>query len=83
MMFTRGFGGIGSFCRGFGAMYPGVWVALAAVFIAALVVIIVLSVTKKHRQGASDSTTDALKLRYIKGELTEEEYMKMKDVIGK
>ena len=63
-------------------MYPGVWVALAAIFVAALVVIIVLTAKKKHH-GASDSTAEALKLRYIKGELTEEEYTKMKDVIGK
>jgi len=81
MMLTRGFGGMGSFCRGFGYMYPGAWVALAVVFVAALVVIIVLTAKKKHH--ASDSTAEALKLRYIKGELTEEEYMKMKDVIGK
>jgi putative membrane protein len=81
-MLSRGFGGIGSFCRGFGYMHPGVWVALAGVFVAALVVIIVLTAKKKHH-GASDSTAEALKLRYIKGELTEEEYMKMKDVIGK
>jgi len=82
MMLIRGFGGIGSFCRGFGTMYPGAWVALAVVFVAALVVIIVLTAKKKHH-GASDSTAEALKLRYIKGELTEEEYTKMKDVIGK
>jgi len=82
MMLTRGFGGLGSFCRGFGYMHPGVWVALAGVFVAALVVIIVLIARKKHH-GANDSTAEALKLRYIKGELTEEEYTKMKDVIGK
>ena len=82
MMLTRGFGGIGSFCRGFGTMYPGAWVALAVVFVAALVVIIVLIARKKHH-GANDSTAEALKLRYIKGELTEEEYTRMKDVIGK
>ena len=82
MMLTRGFGGTGSFCRGFGYMHPGVWIALAAIFVAALVVIIVLTAKKKHH-GASDSTAEAPKLLYIKGELTEEEYMKMKDVIGK
>lgn len=83
MMLSRDFGGIGNFCRGFGYMHPGVWVALAGAFVAALVVIIVLAAKKKHHHGASDSTAEALKLRYIKGELTEEEYMKMKDVIGK
>ena len=82
MMFTRGFGSFGMFCRGFGATYPGLWLALAALFVAALVVVLVLS-AKKSRRNANDSAADALKLRYVKGELTEEEYRNMKDVIGK
>ena len=82
MMFLRGIGSYGLFCRGFGFSYPGVWLGLAAVFVAALVVVIVLSV-KKSRRGAKDATAEALKLRYVKGELTTEEYQKMKDVIGK
>lgn len=82
MMFLRGIGGYGLFCRGLGFSYPGVWLGLAAIFVAALVVVIVLSV-KKSRRGANDAAAEALKLRYIKGELTTEEYQKMKDVIGK
>lgn len=82
MMFTRGIGGFGTFCRGFGAATPGVWIALGTLFVAALVVVIVLSV-KKSGKSMNSGAEDALKLRYIKGELTEEEYLKMKDVLGK
>lgn len=82
MMLTRGFGSSGMFCRGLGVANPGVWLALAALFVAALVVVIVLSVKKSHKS-ANDGAAEALKLRFIKGELTEEEYRKMKDVIGK
>ena len=82
MMFTRGFGSFGMFCRGLGAANPGVWIALGTLFVAALVVFIVLSVKKSHK-GANSAAAEALKLRFIKGELTEEEYLKMKDVLGK
>jgi putative membrane protein len=82
MMFTRGFGSFGTFCRGFGTAYPALWLGLAALFVAALVVVIVLLVKKSHKS-SNGGAADALKLRYIKGELTEEEYLKMKDVLGK
>lgn len=82
MMFTRGFGSFGTFCSGFGGAYSGLWIGLAVLFVAALVTVIVL-LSKKSRTSANDGAADALKLRYIKGELTEEEYLKMKDVLGK
>ncbi len=82
MMLTRGFSRLGAFCSGFGTAYSGLWLVLGALFVAALVVVIVLSVKKSHKS-ANDGAADALKLRYIKGELTEEEYRKMKDVLGK
>ncbi len=82
MMFTRGFGGFGSFCRGFGFANGGLLWVLGALFVAALVVVIVLAVKKSHK-GSNDGAAEALKLRYVKGELTEEEYKKMKDVLGK
>ena len=80
MMLTRGFGGYGMFGRMIGYAHPGAWIALGLVFIAAIVVIIVLAAKKKPAQ---DGAADALKLRFIKGEITEEEYLKMKSVIGK
>jgi len=82
MMFTRGFGGFGSFCRGFGFANGGLLWVLGTLFVAALVVVIVLAVKKSHK-GTNSAAAEALKLRYIKGELTEEEYRKMKDVLGK
>ena len=82
MMFTSGFGGLSAFCRGFGYANSGLFWLLGALFIAALVVVIVLSVKKSHKS-TNDGAAEALKLRFIKGELTEEEYKKMKDVLGK
>ncbi len=82
MMLTRGFGRLGAFCAGFGTTYSVLWLVLGALFIAALVTLIVLAAKKSHKS-TNDGAADALKLRYIKGELTEEEYRKMKDVLGK
>ncbi len=81
MMLSRMFGGFGTFYRLARFAHPGAWIALAVVFVAAIVVIIVLAAKKKPV--ASDGAAEALKLRYIKGELTDEEYQKMKNVIGK
>ncbi len=81
MMFARGFGGFGAFCRGFGFANPALLWVLGALFVAALVMVIVLA-AKKSRKATNDGAAEALKLRYIKGELTEEEYKKMKDVLG-
>ena len=81
MMLSRGIGAIGTFSRGLGYTHPAVSIGLAVLFVAALVVVIVLLAKKKP--GANDAAVEALKLRYIKGELTEEEYQKMKSVIGK
>ena len=82
MMLARGFSGFGTFCGGSGLWYTGAWVGLGLVFVAAVVVIIVLASRKKNASG-SGAAAEALKLRYVKGELTEEEYGKMKELIGK
>jgi len=81
-MIGRGFYNVGLLCRGIGFMYPGVWIAGAAVVLVIVAVVIALSVRKK-RHVQSDGAAEALKLRYIKGELSEEDYLKMKDVIGR
>lgn len=81
MMWARGFGSFGTFCRMIGYAHPFAWIGLAVVFVAAIVVIIVLSAKKKP--AAASDAAEALKLRFIKGEITEEEYQKMKGVLGK
>lgn len=83
MMFVRGFSHPGWFCGGVGFMYPWGWFAVAAVVVVAVVTLVVLLASKKKKQRQSSDALDALKLRYIKGELSEEDYLKMKDVVGK
>jgi len=82
MMFVRGFHYPGLSCGGFGFPYPWGWLAIAAIVVIAITLAIVLS-SRKKRQNRSDDAAEALKLRYIKGELSEEDYLKMKEIIGK
>jgi putative membrane protein len=63
-------------------MYPWGWLAIAAVVIVGVTLAIILSVRRK-RQSQRDDALETLKLRYVKGELSEEDYLKMKEVVGK
>lgn len=82
MMYTRFIGGFGRLCSGLWLGHSWVGIGLAVLFVAAIVVVVVLS-SKGKKSKANDEAADALKLRYVKGEITEEEYQKMKDVLGK
>jgi len=83
MMFTRGFDYFGRLCGGFGLMYPWGWLAIGAVVIIVAITLIVVLSSKKKRQTESGEALDALKLRYSKGELSEEDYLRIKELIGK
>jgi putative membrane protein len=83
MMF-RGYNGFGG-CFGYGDGFFGPWMMmgtgvllLAAVIIAAVILFRMASPKKKD-----DGSLELLKLRYAKGEISEEEYLKMKKVLGK
>jgi len=66
-------------------MYPWGWLAIGAVLLIAAVTLIVVLSSKKKRQTQTPSSDalDTLKLRYSKGELSEEDYLKMKEIIGR
>jgi putative membrane protein len=91
MMFSKGaaqFGQYGQAGRSFmqnsgyfhsaPRMFMMVGCILAVIIIAAVIIIIVKKAHKKHRY--SDAM-ELLNIRYVKGELTDEEYLRMKNVI--
>ncbi len=90
MMFNRGFelagrcleNGIGFMRGGHGLFMMGGMVLAAVVVIAAIVVL----VRKAHKRNTySETTSEAAELlnaRFVKGEITEEEYTKMKKVLS-
>ncbi|EST11540.1 SHOCT domain-containing protein [Sporolactobacillus laevolacticus] len=84
MMYARGFDGFGG-CFGYGTGLVGPWIImgigvllLAAVTIAAMVLF-----KKASHKKMDEGALDILKLRYAKGEMSEEEYLRMKKVLGK
>jgi len=54
---------------------------LAAVTIVA-VILIVRKLKKSSKQHANDAAMEELKIRFVKGEITEDEYERMKKVIN-
>ncbi|MFT8889688.1 SHOCT domain-containing protein [Ethanoligenens sp.] len=87
MMFTRLYGNFRG-CYGYGAgsfFGIGGFVMLAAIVILAVVaVIVVLRVLKKAgRTHLSAEALETLKLRYVKGEISEEEYLKVEKTLEK
>jgi len=78
-MYGNGWSGFGRCDFGFGNGYFSMWHYLIMIGVVLIIVAIVAS-----RRSISSKTGDAvekLKLLYVRGEITEEEYMKRKNVI--
>ncbi len=83
MMYERGFGLFNNGFRGVGFMHNGLGAVLMVIFIAA-VVIGVVYFTKKNGTGKGKNDNEALnmlKLKYAQGDITEEEYLKRKNIL--
>lgn len=85
-MFYRGFRGFGS-CLGFGNGFYGGWfmplvmIVLLAATIAA--VILIMKKTKHSpRKNSYDASLEELKIEFVKGNLTEEEYLRKKKILS-
>jgi len=81
-MFHRGFGGTGP-CWGFAnGFFHGGWgmLIMAAILIGAGFLIFMI-VKKRNNRNSSMDALEQLKLRYAKGELSEEEYAQKKKVL--
>lgn len=81
MMFARGMHG-GFSCFGPGMMGPGGHILIAIGVIAAIVLIVYL--LRKNKSKAPDNNVlGILKMKLVQGEITEEEYLKKKEVLEK
>lgn len=81
-MHGRGFFGNG--CLGYGFAGGYFWHTLISIgivlFIAAIVIYFIKRGTKKN---ANSQVLESLKVKFVQGEITEEEYMRRKEVIKK
>lgn len=83
--FGSGDGAWGCFGNGFfGYGFMGPLMMLGFILITALVVYLIFKSSKKHHtQNASSDALNLLQLRYVKGEITEEEYLQKKNLLNK
>jgi len=88
MMYYRGIGGLGRcFDGGLGYMGGGMGFLMmaGALLVTALVVVLIVMLVKKSRANSmSREDSESLELlneRYVKGEISEEDYTKMKKVL--
>ena len=81
-MFTRGYGGADHCFWFFSRYLSGGWgtLMLVAVVLAAIVLSI-LVVKKSNKKDTSKEALERLKIRYVNGELSEEEYLQKKKVL--
>ncbi|MBS3994693.1 MAG: SHOCT domain-containing protein [Alkaliphilus sp.] len=81
MMYGSRYNGINSCFERFGFMHNGIGMILVFILILAITVTIILLLTRNSRHKSGDSALKELKLRYAKGELSEEEFLKRKHLI--
>lgn len=74
---------VSSFCGGYGAMHGGFGLLLFIAVIAVIAVVVYVLIRNQKQHTAKTDILETLKLKYINGEITEEEYLKKKDVLGK
>ncbi len=81
-MFTRGYGGLDNCFWFFGRYLYGGWgVLMLVAIVLAAIVLSVLVVKKGNKKDTSKDALERLKIRYVNGELTEEEYLEKKKVL--
>ena len=80
-MFGRGYNGINSCIGNFGFMHNGLGMVVMILAILLISVAIILLLTKYKRNRAEDGAMEELKLRLVKGEISEDEYINRKKLI--
>lgn len=87
MMYGRGLNGRGfgegNGCFGNGFMNSGWHILILLAIVATIVVITYLLVHNRNKKSASAAVLELLKMKYVQGEITEEEYLKRKEVLDK
>jgi len=87
MMNGRGYYGGGfserARCFGFGLMNNG-WSILIAVGVILIIALLVyIFVHNRNKKVSKDPLVEVLKMKYVQGEISEEEYLQRKEVIGR
>lgn len=78
-----GYGGFGSFHNTMGVGIVAFMIIMAILTILAIVavVLIVKKINRSSGQYTEDASLEELKIRFVKGEISEDEYFRMKRVL--
>jgi len=84
MMFFRGYNGVEQGCLRFasgGWGMVGIWLLVALAVIT--VVVLIVSASRKTNFNRDNDLIQALKMKYVNGKISEEEYLKRKEILRK
>lgn len=85
MYFGRGFGSFGGGCFGYGSPFWGIggilMFAVCALLVALVVIVVMRALKKSGRLHPSSGAMETLRQRYAKGEISEEEYLRIKKTL--
>ena len=86
MMFYRGYNVIEQGCSRFasgGWGMIGAWILIALAIIAAVVLIVAVTKKSDFTRSRDNELMQTLKMKYVNGEISEEEYLKRKEILKK
>lgn len=81
MMFGRGYYGTDGCFGLFGSSPWYMWVSMIFLAVLAIVIVLVLVKSKGTPKNTSSEALEQLKIKLVKGEITEEEYLRKKDIL--
>jgi putative membrane protein len=76
-MYNRSFSGFGG-CYGYDLFYSGWNLLILLGFVLVLITVIALFLSYRKRGGSDETTMELLKMKFVKGEITEDEFLKKK-----
>lgn len=91
-MFSRGIQRFGS-CLGFrnsmmfgyggpfGGLIPMIFMFVFTVLAVVVIIFVIRKIAKSNKSHENDSSLEELQIRFVKGEITEEEYMRKKNIL--
>ena len=86
MFFGRGYNGVNQCFDRFGFMPGGGWMILIYVAVIAIVIAVVLLISRNRRSQPmstiDNKALDELKILFARGEFSEEEYLKRKNILS-
>ncbi len=81
-MYKMGFFGRGFNCFGpEGFFFASPWMMGISILVLVVVAVVIIKTLKNRSNNGNDEALELLKIKFVKGEISEEEYLKKKSVL--